>query len=252
MAEAENHNVPVATNDSWRTWLMTGARRNPVDKRRMRGANKGLKKILLEGLTNGGDRPPTWTDFSGAMVRHAVDDAMRTLPKEDHQVVKLAYFGGYSNREIAAVVGLTEGTVQRRLRRALQAISEHVQHGRALGRRAVYALTVWFSGRWISDTLQQAVPVGVVAAATVIILVQPSPAAPAGDPGARTHSSAPSTTMTVVPPIPSPTAPVVVPSLDPATVPALPVDAPSVQVPTVKVPDLPPLPSPPVKIKDLL
>lgn len=74
------------------------------------------------------------------MIRHAVDEAMRTLRPEDKQVVKLAYFGGYSDRAIAQQVGLTEGTVQRRLRRALAVISEYVQHWRTLGRRAVYTV----------------------------------------------------------------------------------------------------------------
>ncbi|TMF93044.1 MAG: sigma-70 family RNA polymerase sigma factor [Chloroflexi bacterium] len=146
MPEAENYALPEATNDTWRAWLMTGARRAPVDPRRMRGANKGLKKILIEGMTPADDQPHRWKDFSGAMVRHAVDEAMRTLPAEDKHVVKLAYFGGYSNREIARHVGLTEVTVQRRLRRALGAISEFIQHGHALRRRALYALTVWLSG----------------------------------------------------------------------------------------------------------
>ena len=136
MPEAENHVLPLSTNDTWRTWLMTGARRTPADRRRVRGAHQGLKKMLLEGTTNGDDRPHAWKDFSGAMIRHAVDEAMRTLPTEDKQVVKLAYFGGFSNREIAVETGLTEATVQRRLRRALSSISEHIQRGRALGRRA--------------------------------------------------------------------------------------------------------------------
>lgn len=38
------------------------------------------------------------------MIRHAVDDAMKELPVQDKQLVKLAYFGGLSNREIAAVI----------------------------------------------------------------------------------------------------------------------------------------------------
>src|SRR5438270_10765111 len=110
MPGAENHMVSGATNDIWRTWLMTGDRRDRVDRRRMRGAHKGLKKILLEGVGNGDDRPHAWKDFSGAMIRHAVDEAIHSLPHEDNQVVKLAYFGGYSNREIATEVGMTEGT----------------------------------------------------------------------------------------------------------------------------------------------
>jgi RNA polymerase sigma-70 factor (ECF subfamily) len=102
---------------------MTGARRSSVDRRRMRGAHKGLKRMLIEGMSNGDGRPHDWTDFSGAMIRHAVDEAIRRLPSQDKQAVKLAYFGGYSNREIARQIGLTESGVQRRLKKALAAIS---------------------------------------------------------------------------------------------------------------------------------
>jgi len=250
--EIDNHTVPVAIHESWRAWLMTGARRTPVDKRRMRGAHKGLKKILLEGLTGGADAH-AWQDFSGAMVRHAVDDAMRELPPEDKRVVKLAYFGGYSNREIAREVGLTEGTVQRRLRRALAAISDHIQHGRAIGRRVLYGAGAILSGKWLHDAGQHALTAtAVVGAATVIIATQPG-AGPSSD-ASRTspgHESAPA--RTVVPPVPSPTAPVGVPTpaigqvtVPPVQLPAVPLPValptPSILPVPVPTPSIPPLP----------
>ncbi len=187
MAEAENHALPGAANDSWRTWLMTGSRREPVDRRRLRGAHRGLKKMLIEGMTNsGGDRPHAWKEFSGAMIRHAVDDAMRALPVEDKQLVKLAYFGGLSNREIAESIGMTQATVQRRLRRAIDAISDYIERGRSFGRRAFYALTIWLCGRWIGDATHQAVQAAAVVSAAAIIVAQPAapprPAAPAPKP----------------------------------------------------------------------
>ena len=239
MPEAENHVLPGATNDTWRTWLMTGAHRTPIDRRRMRGAHRGLKRMFVEGMHPGEDRPHAWKDFSGAMVRHAVDEAMRTLPAVDKQVVKLAYFGGYSNRAIADETGLTEGTVQRRLRRALAAISEHIQHGRTLGRRAMYALTLWLSSRWLTDATNHAVQAAAVAGVTVIILAQPS-APPSSSPAATPQVKATSSGQPhpVIPPVPSP------------TIPALAVpQAPAVQVP-IAVPSPPPLPvkvSPPVQ-----
>ena len=242
--EVDNHTVPLAIHESWRAWLMTGARRTAVDKRRMRGAHKGLKKILLEGLTGGADTH-AWKDFSGAMVRHAVDDAMRELPPEDTRVVKLAYFGGYSNREIAREVGLTEGTVERRLRRTLAAISDHIQHGRAIGRRVLYGAGLILSGKWLHDAGQHALTAtAVVGAATVIIATQPG-AGPFSD-ASRTsprHDSAPA--RTVVPPVPSPTAPVGVPTpaIDQVTVP--PVQLPAVPLPvTLPTPSIPPVPVP--------
>ena len=242
--EVDNHTVPLAIHESWRAWLMTGARRTPVDKRRMRGAHKGLKKILLEGLTGGADTH-AWQDFSGAMVRHAVDDAMRELPPEDKRVVKLAFFGGYSNREIAREVGLTEGTVERRLRRALAAISDHIQHGRAIGRRVLYGAGLILSGKWLHDAGQHALTAtAVVGAATVIIATQPG-AGPSSDTSRTSprHESAPA--RTVVPPVPSPTAPVGVPTpaIDQVTVP--PVQLPAVPLPvTLPTPSIPPVPVP--------
>src|SRR2546430_17721862 len=119
MPEAENHALPGATNDTWRTWLMTGARRSPVDRRRVRGAYKGLKRMLLEGMGNAEEHPHAWRDFSGAMIRHAVDDAIRSLPSEDTHVVKLAYFGGFFKREIAQQGRVARSTVQARPRPSL-------------------------------------------------------------------------------------------------------------------------------------
>src|SRR5256886_14226521 len=111
------------------------------------------------------------------MIRHADDDAIRALPTQDKRVVKLAYFGGYSNRAIAEETGLTEATVQRRLRRALATISDHIQHGRMLGRRAMYALLVWLTYRRLGDGLHHFVQAATVAGVTVIIAAQPgSPA----------------------------------------------------------------------------
>jgi hypothetical protein len=236
MPEAGNHALPGATNDTWRTWLMTGARRGPVDRRRMRGAHKGLKKMLVEGMTNGGERPHAWKDFSGAMIRHAVEEAMRTLPPQDKQVVKLAYFGGLSNRAIAEEVGLTEGTVQRRLRRALATISEHIQHGRMLGRRAAYAVAIWVSGRWLTDGAHHAVQAVAVAAVTAIIVTQAAP------------SARPAAPVTVIPPVPSPTIPAAMPTSPQHVVRVPDVHAPAPKLP-VALPSVLPLPPLPVKVK---
>ncbi|TMF66001.1 MAG: sigma-70 family RNA polymerase sigma factor [Chloroflexi bacterium] len=119
--------APSTANDTWRTWLMTGVRRNGVDRRRVRGAHLGIKKMLVEGMHVRSDKPYTWKDFSDAMVRQSVGEAMRELPYRDSQLIKLAYFGGMSNREIADHMWMAEGTVERRLRRALDTISRYIE-----------------------------------------------------------------------------------------------------------------------------
>jgi RNA polymerase sigma factor (sigma-70 family) len=220
MGEAENHALPAAANESWRTWLMTGSRRDQPDRRRLRGAHRGLKKMLIEGMTIGGDKPYAWKEFSGAMIRHAVDEAMRELPLEEKKMVKLAYFGGMSNREIAELIGVTEAAVRRRLSRAVDAISDYIERGRTFGRRAFYALTLWLCGRWVDGATHHAVQAVVVVSAAAVIAAQPAaqvpqtpdippahraPALAAPDPHAEpaTHAS-PANQNQVAPPRPTP------------------------------------------------
>jgi hypothetical protein len=171
---ADDRVIPAAASDSWRTWLMTGVRRGPVARRRVRGAHKGLKKILVEGTTNGDDGPHPWKDFSGVMVRQAVDEAVNALPAQQKQVVKLAYFAGYTNREIGDRLGLSAAGVEKRLRQAVATVSEYVERGRATGRRAVFGLMMFLPNRLFGgatrtriDDLMQA---GMVAGAGVAVV----------------------------------------------------------------------------------
>jgi RNA polymerase sigma-70 factor, ECF subfamily len=49
--------------------------------------------------------------------------AVETLPLEQREAVLLAYFGGLTFREVAARLGLPEGTAKSRLRLALGKLS---------------------------------------------------------------------------------------------------------------------------------
>src|SRR5260370_1279343 len=77
---AENHVVPPAASSSWRTWLMTGTRQGQVYRRRVRGAHKGLKRMLLEGMGDGVEAQTNCRGFSGSLVRQAVRQALIDLP----------------------------------------------------------------------------------------------------------------------------------------------------------------------------
>jgi hypothetical protein len=122
------------------------------------------------------------------MVRQSVGDAVRALPVADAQVLKLAYFGGLSNEEIARRLDLTVAAVERRLREALDHISEHVERGRSHGRRGIGAVVVWLSDRWVSD-VHHILPAGAAVAAATIIALSPTPG-PNG-PGGAGSATAP-------------------------------------------------------------
>jgi hypothetical protein len=167
---------------SWRAWLTSGARRVPIDARRARGAEAQLKRTLMGG-------PSGPVDFSSAMARQAIDEAMNELPTQHRQVVKLAYFGGLTNRQIAQQLGMTLGGVRTRLRESLAVVSAYVERGRASGRRGVHGLVLWLTLRRFGDgaqrlqapALDQVLQAGIVAVMTVAaVAVITTHHAPAG------------------------------------------------------------------------
>jgi hypothetical protein len=127
-------------------------------------------------------------------VRQAVGDAVSSLPPRQKQLIKLAYFSDLSNREIAQGLGITLSSVERGLRQAIASVSEHVERGRAAGRRALYALAMFLGGRWLSDAhrvLKVGTVVLVTASAGALLSVQP--AGPAQAPHVQIGSTPPAT-----------------------------------------------------------
>ncbi|HKB32988.1 MAG TPA: sigma-70 family RNA polymerase sigma factor [Candidatus Dormibacteraeota bacterium] len=163
---------------------MTGTRQGPVYRRRVRGAHKGLKRMLVEGMGDGVEAQTNWRGFSGSMVRQAVGEAVSDLPPRQRQLIKLAYFSDLTNREIAQGLGITLSSVERGLRQAIARVSDHVQRGRAAGRKAIYALAMFLSRRWWSEA-HQAAGAGApqwVKAGTLLIATAAAGAVLAGQP----------------------------------------------------------------------
>jgi hypothetical protein len=259
MPGANTYTLPHAMNDTWRAWLMSGVRRDPGDRRRIRGAHVGLKRMLVEGMNVRIDRPYSWKEFSDALVRQAVGDAMRSLERRDAELVKLAYFGGMSNREISTATGLAQATIERRLRHAIATIAEFVERGRGLGQRALGALIVGLTARWFHEAVMPLAQATAVAGMAAIMAIQPPVLPPQTDtrsapsrPAASAASSAqpaaesrPSASSGA--PVPQ-AAPVAVPPA-PVTVPTAPITVPSVQSPVSLPAPIPALPQAPVKVK---
>ena len=195
--------LPTEAVDAWRTWLLTGKPGVVTDRRRVRGSHRGLKQMLVDGTGN--DLPASWKHFSGAMVRLAINDALNALPKDQTHAVWLAYFGGMSNSQIANRLGVSAGSVERRLKRAFELMSQYVEHGRAAGRRVVLGIFGWFSLRRLA-ALRQGGEAGsnpalahalVAAGATAAVLVGAASTGQVAGPGV-----APATVMRVAAPPP--------------------------------------------------
>ena len=116
-----------AGKGSLRTWLLTAVRNRSIDYLRGRGAHERYEKEIPEQIeaTGGGSDP--WREVSQLMEREAVRLAIDTLPSEQRQAVELAFFGGYSHREIAEMIRVPLSTVKGRMRLGLEKLHSYLQ-----------------------------------------------------------------------------------------------------------------------------
>lgn len=116
-SSASSYNIE---RGSVRSWLFRAVRNRCIDYRR-----QALSRPRLISDDEAIDQFPTpnideiaITAVDGETIRRA----FRAIPPEQAQVIELAYFDGYSQREIAAMLGLPIGTVKSRTRRGLHAL----------------------------------------------------------------------------------------------------------------------------------
>ena len=112
---------------SLRAWLLTSVRNRSIDYLRGRGAHERQELELQPALAEVGPRSDPWREVSLALERSAVREAMGSLPAEQRRAVELAYFAGYSNREIADMTSVPLSTVKGRMRLALEKLSSYLQ-----------------------------------------------------------------------------------------------------------------------------
>lgn len=103
-------------------WLVTLARRRAIDKLRKKQAYQRAEERLLEESK----REPAQEGYSGA--EDATDRAeilqniISTLPEAQSEALKLAFYRGMSQREIASFTGIPLGTIKTRLELAVRKV----------------------------------------------------------------------------------------------------------------------------------
>jgi RNA polymerase sigma-70 factor (ECF subfamily) len=104
-------------------WVWTIAMRVALDER-----SKALRLPLEEGSRSELDESELSDAFAAGLVEPARDpelsEALRTLPPRRRVVFFLRYFADMSYQEIAAVCGISEGTVAASLAQARLAVAE--------------------------------------------------------------------------------------------------------------------------------
>lgn len=103
---------------SLRAWLMTVVRNRAIDRIRARRPALDLEAADESSLLRTGPNP-TWEMALRSASASDVRSAMFLLPEEQRHAVELAYFEGYTYREVAELTGVSSGTAHGRLRLAL-------------------------------------------------------------------------------------------------------------------------------------
>lgn len=110
--------------DAMRSWLVHGVKM--VDRRRRFGSHGRARELLVAdqpATPNGSER---WQALAAALHRHTVRGGLSELGADQRRVITLAYLEGRTNREIAAMLGVSVTTVRRRLWIALGLLEAYI------------------------------------------------------------------------------------------------------------------------------
>lgn len=101
-----------------RTWVLTIAHRRAVD--RVRASQSSADRDTRIGIRDLADARDVVADtVESQLDGELVVSALAALPEAQQEALILAYYGGYSQSEIAALTGSPLGTIKTRMRDAL-------------------------------------------------------------------------------------------------------------------------------------
>ena len=107
------------TRGSVRTWTLGIVHNRAIDALR-RGIVHDRRRASDEGLEERFEAPEnTEVEVARRDESREIRDAMSDLPREQSQVIELAYFGGFTHTEIASMLGAPIGTIKGRMRLGL-------------------------------------------------------------------------------------------------------------------------------------
>ena len=108
------------------TWLISIARHRAIDMLRRQGARAEDRSVSWGEATIDGmpseDDPEEAAELS--MQRQRVQAAIAQLPEDQKKALALAYFNGYTHRQIAEALDEPLGTVKTRIRLAMQKLRQ--------------------------------------------------------------------------------------------------------------------------------
>ena len=101
---------------SLKTFLATLARNKAVDRVRR---EESLRRTKDQLVAEAGSAAGSYEFSDKVENRVEIDSALSRIPALQREVIALAYFGGRTYREVAAELGIPEGTAKTRMRDGL-------------------------------------------------------------------------------------------------------------------------------------
>ena len=111
---------------SVRTWLLSIVRYRGIDHLRSSASRRRMQdraEAVAPTSQPSEAFDQSWRNSQNEQVR----EALRGLPLDQHKVLELAYFSGYTHIEIAELLELPLGTVKGRMRFGLKKLREHFE-----------------------------------------------------------------------------------------------------------------------------
>lgn len=109
------------------TWILTLVHRRAVDvvRREERRRAEPLDDVTRDVATSESAESEAWLGFE----RQRVQGALTQLPDTQREAIELAYYGGYSQSELAERLGLPLGTIKSRMFAGLARLRELLDDG---------------------------------------------------------------------------------------------------------------------------
>jgi RNA polymerase sigma-70 factor (ECF subfamily) len=112
---------------SVRGWLLSIVHHRSVDILRRKTA---FRQAPLEAAERHAADSDTAEEAARNVEQQGVRRVLETLPEAQRRTIELAYFGGYTQVELAALMGVPLGTVKGRMRIGLQKMRRALEHAR--------------------------------------------------------------------------------------------------------------------------
>lgn len=107
------------------SWIMTIAHRRAID--RVRASQAGRDRDVKIGIRDFPDAFDQVAESAEISIEHErVSRAMTALTEIQRQAVSLAYYGGYSQSEVAEILSVPLGTVKTRLRDGMMKLRDEM------------------------------------------------------------------------------------------------------------------------------